>query len=61
MNSIYLNDTLTAFLNKLQCRPMPNLMAAQANIDGALCETSVIPLRVPRPYDQFLKLSVSLG
>jgi len=27
---------------------MPNVMAAQPNIDGALCETSVIPFLVPR-------------
>jgi len=27
---------------------MPNVMAAQANIGGALCEISVIPFLVPR-------------
>jgi len=27
---------------------MPNVMAAQPNIGGALCESSVIPLFVPR-------------
>ena len=26
---------------------MPNVMAAQPNIDGALCESSVIPILVP--------------
>jgi len=32
----------------LQCGPMPNVMAAQPNIGGAFCESSVIPFRVPR-------------
>ena len=27
---------------------MPNVMAAQPNIDGALCESSVIQFLVPR-------------
>jgi len=27
---------------------MPNVMAALPNIGGALCESSVIPFRVPR-------------
>jgi len=27
---------------------MPNVMAAQPNIGGAVCESSVIPLQVPR-------------
>jgi len=27
---------------------MPNMMAAQPNIGGALCETSVIPFLLPR-------------
>jgi len=27
---------------------MPNVMAAQSNIGGALCESSVIPFLVPR-------------
>ena len=34
---------------KLECAPMPNVMAAQPNIGGALCESSVIPFLVP-PY-----------
>jgi len=33
---------------KLECEPMPNVMAAQPNIDGAICESSVIPFLVPR-------------
>ena len=33
---------------KLECGPMPNLMAAQPYISGALCESSVIPFLVPR-------------
>jgi len=40
--SIYSNKT------KLECGPMPNVIAAQANIGGALCESSVIPFLVPR-------------
>ena len=32
----------------LECGPMPNVMAAQPNIGGALCESSVIPFLVPR-------------
>jgi len=27
---------------------MPNVMAAQPNVDGALCKSSVIPFLVPR-------------
>jgi len=33
---------------KLECWPMPNVMAAQSNIGGALCKSSVIPFLVPR-------------
>ena len=33
---------------KLECGPMPNVMAAQSNIDGVFCESSVIPFLVPR-------------
>jgi len=33
---------------KLECRPMPNVMAAQPNIGGAFCESSVISFLVPR-------------
>ena len=32
----------------LECGPMPNVMAAQLNIGGALCESSVIRFLVPR-------------
>ena len=33
---------------ELECGPMSNVMAAQPNIGGALCESSVIPFFVPR-------------
>jgi len=33
---------------KVECGPMPNVMAAVRNIGGALCESSVIPFLVPR-------------
>ena len=33
---------------KLECGPMPSVMAALPNIGGALCESSVIPFLVPR-------------
>ena len=36
------------FKLELECGPMPNVMAAQPNIGGALCESSVIPFLVPR-------------
>jgi len=29
------------YYNKLECGPMPNVMDAQPNIGGALCESSV--------------------
>jgi len=32
---------------ELECGPMPNVMAAQPNIGGALCESCVIPFLVP--------------
>jgi len=35
-------------INKLQCGPMPIVMAAQPNIGSALCESSAIPFLVPR-------------
>jgi len=35
-----------------ECGPMPNVMAAQPNIDGSLCERSVILFLVPR-YTKF--------
>jgi len=40
------SPTLVHF--QLECGPMPNVMAAQPNIGGAFCESSVIPLLVPR-------------
>jgi len=33
---------------ELECGPMPNVMAAQPNIGGALCECSASPFPVPR-------------
>jgi len=32
---------------KLESGPMPNVMAAQPNIGGALCKSSIIPFLVP--------------
>ena len=32
----------------LECGPMPNVMAAQPNVGGAVCEISVISFLVPR-------------
>ena len=31
---------------QLECGPLPNVIAAQPNLDGALCESSVIPFLV---------------
>jgi len=39
---------LTKTRSKLEYGPMANVMAAQPNIGGALCESSVIPFLVPR-------------
>jgi len=33
---------------QLECGLMPNVMAAQPNIGGVLCESCVIPFLVPR-------------
>ena len=33
---------------KLECGPMTNVMAAQPNMGGALCESSVIPFLARR-------------
>jgi len=33
---------------KLECGPMPNVMAAQKNIGGAVCKSSIIPFLVRR-------------
>jgi len=38
--------TITAIT--IECGPMPNVMAAQPNIGGALCESSVILFLVAR-------------
>jgi len=38
--------TTTQYKHKLECGLMPNVMAAQPNIGGALCESSVIPFLV---------------
>jgi len=40
---------LKKMFDKLECGPMPNVMAAQPNIGGAVYESSVIPFLVPRP------------
>jgi len=36
------------YYEKLECGPIPNVMAAQPNIGGALCESSITPFLVPR-------------
>jgi len=38
----------TSIYFELQCGLMPNVMAALSNIGGALCESLVVPLLVPR-------------
>ena len=40
--------TSLQIIMELEGGPMPNVMAAQPNIGGALCESSVIPFLVPR-------------
>jgi len=45
---IFIHRTTVAKEEKLECGPMPNVMAALPNIRGALCESSVIPFPVPR-------------
>jgi len=32
---------------RLECGPMPNVTAAQPNVGGALCESSLIPFLAP--------------
>jgi len=34
--------------DQLECGPIPNVLAAQPNIGGAVCESSVIPFLVAR-------------
>ena len=41
-------DIASKTLQRLECGPLPNVMAAQPNIGGALCESSVIPFPVRR-------------
>jgi len=38
----------------LECGPMPNVMAAQPNIGGAVCESSVIGNSIPCTMPQSL-------
>jgi len=38
-NFIVCTLRLSKFTNKLECEPMPNVMAALPNIGGALCST----------------------
>ena len=44
----FLNTVYTVSQKKLECGPVPNVMAALPSIGGALCESSVIPFLVPR-------------
>jgi len=37
-----------SIIEKLKCRPMPNVTAALLNIGGAVCESSVISFLAPR-------------
>ena len=47
--SVYETCYVHNTLEQLQCGSMPNVMAARPNIDGALCESSVIiPFLEPR-------------
>jgi len=47
--SVYKTCTRRYSLEQLECRPMPNVIAALPNIgDGALGESSLIPFLVPR-------------
>jgi len=39
---------VSALFKILECGPIPNVMAAQPNVGGVLCESSVIPLIAPR-------------
>jgi len=41
-------ESMVGKICELEGGPMPNAMAAQPNIGGALCESSVIPFLVPR-------------
>jgi len=50
MSTYYKLDQWITINVQLECGPMPNVMAAQRNVGGALCESSVklIPFFVPR-------------
>jgi len=37
--TVYISFSLSANYNKLECGPVPNVMAALPNIGGALCST----------------------
>jgi len=39
---------MSTYSSKLKCGPMSKVMAAQLNIGGALCESSVIPFLLQR-------------
>jgi len=45
--SVYKTCTTRYSLEQLECRPMPNVMAALPNIGGALGESFLIPFLVP--------------
>ena len=46
--TIQLQLIIDIFQLQLECWPMPNAMAAQRNVGAVFCESSVIPLLVPR-------------
>ena len=48
MVSLLHRATIKKKKKELEMWPMPNVMAALPNIDGALCESSTIPFLVPR-------------
>jgi len=45
---MHTSNCLRYLRRKQECGPMPNVMAALPNIDGAIWESSVIPMLVPR-------------
>ena len=45
--NLYIKCNLLYLQYQLACGPMPNVTAAQPNIGGAICESSVIPFLVP--------------
>jgi len=44
----YIYQSKEMYNTKLEYGPMPNVMATQPNIGGALCQSSIIPFLVPR-------------